>query len=92
MAGTAQVESLEYDACLRRLATVTIGRIAKCQGSVPIVCPLRSALISGHILFTVPPGSRLWKAVANQLIAFQADGTSNDETRTWSVLVHGVCS
>lgn len=91
MSNVARIESLDHDECVRRLATVTTGRIVTCQRALPVVQPVRFALVSGHVAFSLPPGSPLWKAATGQVIAFQADDAAGDHDPSWSVLVQGVC-
>jgi nitroimidazol reductase NimA-like FMN-containing flavoprotein (pyridoxamine 5'-phosphate oxidase superfamily) len=87
----ANVQALGRDECLRRLATVTTGRLATSADALPVVHPIQFALVPGHIVFTLPPGSPLWRATAGRVIAFQADNSAAQGRATWSVLVQGVC-
>ena len=91
MSRVAHIDSLDHDDCLRRLATVTAGRIVACQYALPVVHPIRFVLTSGSVVFSLPPGSPLWKATSDHVVAFQADNTADHSDTTWSVLVVGIC-
>lgn len=89
--GVANLQALDHDECLRRLATVATGRIATCADALPVVHPIQFALVPGYIVFSLPPGSPLWRSTAERVIAFQADNSVAHGRATWSVLVQGIC-
>jgi nitroimidazol reductase NimA-like FMN-containing flavoprotein (pyridoxamine 5'-phosphate oxidase superfamily) len=91
MASPAHAEPLDHDQCLRRVATVTVGRIAVSIGALPVVHPIRFVLVSGCIVFSLPPASPFWRATADRVIGFEADNAQDGLDDVWSVMAQGIC-
>ncbi|GAA2744126.1 pyridoxamine 5'-phosphate oxidase family protein [Kitasatospora cinereorecta] len=90
---TSDTTPLEEWHCLRLLAKSSIGRVVYTVGALPAVLPVRYRLDDdGSVLFRTAAGSEFLRAVADALVAFQADevndvgGTSGSG---WSVTVLG---
>lgn len=75
--------------CLRRLASVSVGRIAYTKRALPAVEPVRFAVEGNEIVIRTDTGSTLSATIPDTIVAFQADHL-DDETRTgWTVTVVG---
>lgn len=92
MRGVAHTDALGAQECLSHLATVTTGRVAGSMGALPVVFPVRFVLVGGSLVFSLPPGSPMWAAAHDHVIAFEADGGIDSEDQGWAVQVQGVCS
>lgn len=91
MRGVARVEPLDLEDCLACLATTATGRIAASQAALPIVFPIRFAILSGGVVFSLPPGSPRWSAIDDHVVAFEADSEADSSDGCWSVQIQGVC-
>lgn len=91
MRGVARIEPLGREDCLACLATTATGRIAASQAALPVVFPVRFAVLSGAVVFSLPPGSPRWSAIDDHVVAFEADSGTDGSDRCWSVQVQGVC-
>jgi nitroimidazol reductase NimA-like FMN-containing flavoprotein (pyridoxamine 5'-phosphate oxidase superfamily) len=82
---------LDAAACLALLAQGTVGRVAVSIAALPMVRTVRYALAGDRVVFRVDPDSRLHAAVADLVIAFNADHCDDVERCGWSVVVQGRC-
>jgi len=84
------LEVLTRPECLRLLSTVRIGRLGISIGALPVILPVRFALLDDTIAFRCAPGSKLDSAVAGAVVAFEADHIDQAAEGGWSVLAQGV--
>ena len=67
------LEVLGRDACLRLLATATLGRVGVSSGALPSVLPVNFRFDGRQILIRTGVGTKLDAAVANAVVAFEVD-------------------
>ncbi|HET6874929.1 MAG TPA: pyridoxamine 5'-phosphate oxidase family protein [Acidimicrobiales bacterium] len=91
MRGVARIESLGRDECLACLASTATGRIAATQMALPVVFPIRFSMVAGSVVFSLPPGSPMWAATEDHVVAFEADSGTDNSDCCWTVQVQGVC-
>ena len=80
---------LGRDDCMRLLGSVAIGRIVFTARALPAVAPVNYAVVDGEIIVRTGTGSKLDAAVANSVVAFEADQIDVDRRDGWSVVVVG---
>ena len=80
---------LGRDDCMRLLGSVAIGRIVFTARALPAVAPVNYAMVDGEIVVRTGAGSKLDAAVANSVVAFEADQIDVDRREGWSVVVVG---
>ncbi len=91
MAAEPKLETLTEEECLALLSTVTIGPVGVTIDALPGVLPLEYVFDKGVVVFRTAPGTKLHRATANAVVAFEADDHSSAHHRFgWSVLVRGV--
>jgi nitroimidazol reductase NimA-like FMN-containing flavoprotein (pyridoxamine 5'-phosphate oxidase superfamily) len=83
------LEILSHDDCLRLLASVKIGRVAMATDTMPIVLPVTFALDGTRVVFCSTPGTKLYVALNNAVVAFEADDVDPDLRFGWSVCLTG---
>jgi uncharacterized protein len=84
------LEVLGRDACLRLLATATLGRVGISSGALPSVLPANFRFDGRQILIRTGVGTKLDAAVDNAVVAFEVDEIDPVEHTGWSVMVTGV--
>jgi nitroimidazol reductase NimA-like FMN-containing flavoprotein (pyridoxamine 5'-phosphate oxidase superfamily) len=84
------LEVLGRDACLRLLATATLGRVGISSGALPSVLPVNFRFDGRQILIRTGVGTKLDAAVDNAVVAFEVDEIDPVEHTGWSVMVTGV--
>jgi nitroimidazol reductase NimA-like FMN-containing flavoprotein (pyridoxamine 5'-phosphate oxidase superfamily) len=82
---------LDATACLTLLAQGSVGRVAISIAALPMIRTVRYALAEDRVVFRVDPDSRLRAAVADVVIAFNADHCDDHQRCGWSVVVQGRC-
>jgi nitroimidazol reductase NimA-like FMN-containing flavoprotein (pyridoxamine 5'-phosphate oxidase superfamily) len=82
---------LDAAACLALLAEGSVGRVAVSIAALPTIRTVRYALAGDRVVFRVDPDSRLRAAVADVVIAFNADHCDDRKRCGWSVVVQGRC-
>ena len=75
--------------CMRLLERGGVGRIAVPGESVPTMRPVNFALQDGRIVMRTPHGALWAAAVAGVGASFEIDEISNEDHRTWNVIVTG---
>lgn len=83
------LERLTREECFRLLASVPIGRVGLSISALPVVLPVRFALLDDDIVFRTATGTRLYEASLEAVLAFEADQHDPDGAGGWSVLVQG---
>ena len=81
---------LDREACLRHLATATIGRVALTSQALPTVLPVNFRLTDAGVVFSTGRGSKLEAATRGTVVAFEADDIDRTTHTGWSVVVTGV--
>ena len=83
------LEVLPREECLSLLRRATIGRVAVSIGALPAVLPVNFTVIGDDIVFRTNPGAKLDAALADNVVAFEADDIDPIYHTGWSVLVQG---
>jgi nitroimidazol reductase NimA-like FMN-containing flavoprotein (pyridoxamine 5'-phosphate oxidase superfamily) len=85
----AGLETLPFEACLRLLASVPVGRVGFYSDGELVVLPVNHALDGQDVVFRTAAGSKLSAAEGKNLVAFEADDYDQPTRSGWSVLVNG---
>jgi CBS domain-containing protein/nitroimidazol reductase NimA-like FMN-containing flavoprotein (pyridoxamine 5'-phosphate oxidase superfamily) len=83
---------LGFEECLRRLASVPVGRLAFLVAGSPVVLPVNHKLDGTSVVFRTTWGSKLQAAGAAADVAFEVDSYATAARTGWSVLVRGKAS
>jgi uncharacterized protein len=83
------LERLNREECFRLLGSVPIGRVGLSISALPVVLPVRFALLDDDVVFRTATGTRLYEAATEVVLAFEADQHESDGMSGWSVLVQG---
>ncbi|MFC3961555.1 pyridoxamine 5'-phosphate oxidase family protein [Nocardia jiangsuensis] len=89
MANTKHLDVLDSAQCLELLRTVRVGRLVFLEDSAPTVHPVNFRLHEDRVIIRVADGTKLRAALANEVVAFQADELDPDLRSGWSVTVVG---
>jgi hypothetical protein len=81
---------LGRDACLRLMASASLGRIGITVHALPVILPVNYRLIGDEIVFRTGAGTKLDAAAANEVVAFEVDEVDPIYHGGWSVAVTGV--
>jgi nitroimidazol reductase NimA-like FMN-containing flavoprotein (pyridoxamine 5'-phosphate oxidase superfamily) len=84
------LEVLPREECLSLLRRARIGRVAVSVDALPAVLPVNFTLIGEDIVFRTNPGAKMDAALANNVVAFEADDVDPVYQTGWSVLVQGM--
>jgi nitroimidazol reductase NimA-like FMN-containing flavoprotein (pyridoxamine 5'-phosphate oxidase superfamily) len=80
---------LDEEECRELLGTAVLGRIAFTERGVPAIQPVHFSLLGDNVVIPTRPGSKVAAAIANAVVAFEADHF-DPKTRTgWSVTTVG---
>jgi nitroimidazol reductase NimA-like FMN-containing flavoprotein (pyridoxamine 5'-phosphate oxidase superfamily) len=85
----AGLEILSLDDCLRRLASVPVGRVGFHADGEVVVLPVNHAVDGQDVVFRTARGSKLSAAGEHDLVAFEADDYDLRTRSGWSVVVSG---
>ena len=91
-APAAALRELSRARCLELLATAGLGRVGVSLRALPVILPVRYAVIGGRVVFRTAPGSKLTAATRRSVVAFEADRHDPCGAWGWSVLVQGVAA
>ncbi|WP_067793616.1 pyridoxamine 5'-phosphate oxidase family protein [Actinomadura formosensis] len=83
------LEILEDDECRALLSRAEIGRIVFTHHALPAVQPVNFVVDAGDIVIRTSRMSRLAKAAADTIVAFEIDEFDADARTGWSVVVVG---
>ncbi|CNG77688.1 pyridoxamine 5'-phosphate oxidase-like FMN-binding protein [Mycobacterium tuberculosis] len=83
------LEILDEDECRRLLERAEIGRIVFTHHALPAVQPVNFAVAGGDIVIRTSPASRLAKAAADTIVAFEIDEFDTAAETGWSVVAVG---
>jgi hypothetical protein len=89
---SAGLEILDREECLRLLASTQTGRIAISVKALPVILPVRFALVDHRIVIRTHVGSTLESATCGAVVAFETDGTEPAANAEWSVLATGIAT
>jgi nitroimidazol reductase NimA-like FMN-containing flavoprotein (pyridoxamine 5'-phosphate oxidase superfamily) len=79
-----------FSACLRLLATATLGRVGVSSGALPSVLPVNFRFDGRQILIRTGTGTKLDAALDNAVVAFEVDEIDPVAHASWSVMVTGI--
>lgn len=85
----SRFEELEFDECIRRLASHRVGRLAVMVGHYPQVFPLNYELDDDIVVFRTHLGTKLL-AARHANVSFQVDSIDEVTHSGWSVLIQGM--
>jgi nitroimidazol reductase NimA-like FMN-containing flavoprotein (pyridoxamine 5'-phosphate oxidase superfamily) len=81
---------LQWQECLRLLATAPVGRVVHTRHALPAVLPVNFCLDDdGAVLLRTSAASELARAVDGAVVAFEADDVDAAAQSGWSVVVIG---
>ncbi len=83
---------IDPDDCIALLATTDLGRVGLTIDALPAIRPIRYAIQGNHLVFRAARPSRLQRAAAGQIVAFQADHGGAESGVGWTVHVLGQCN
>ena len=81
---------LTLDECVRYLRATLVGRIAFLHEGEPVIFPVNYAVDGLDVVFRSTWGSKLEHAQHAGTVAFEVDGSDDEQRLGWSVLVNGV--
>ena len=84
------LDVLSREECLNLLRRARIGRVAVSVDALPAVLPVNFTLVGEDVVFRTNPGAKLDAALANNVVAFEADDVDPIYQTGWSVLVQGM--
>lgn len=85
----AGLETLPFDACLRLLASVPVGRVGFAMEGEIVILPVNHVVDGQDVVFRTAAGSKLSAAEGQDHVAFEADSYDPEDRTGWSVLVTG---
>lgn len=85
----AGLETLGFDACLRLLASVPVGRVGFYADGELVVLPVNHVVERQDVVFRTARGSKLSAAEGQNLVVFEADDYDQQTQSGWSVVVNG---
>lgn len=89
--GSHRLRTLSRDECVARLLNSPIGRLGISSAAVPLVVPVHFTLDGETVVVATTPGTRLFAATRNRIVAFEADGY-DPEGGVWNVIVVGTAT
>ena len=90
IAAVSAMATLSREECLTQLSTVSVGRLGVSIDALPAVLPVNFAVAGGNVIIRTVTGTKLDAAVAQAVVAFEADDYAPDGSWGWSVLVRGI--
>jgi uncharacterized protein len=81
------VTVLSEDESWERLASVALGRLVTNFAGEPEIFPVNFVVQDRTVLFRTAEGTKLFSAVGNRTVVFEAD--DHNATEGWSVIVRG---
>jgi len=89
---SATLEVLSTTECLDLLRQQPIGRIGISIDALPVIFPVRYAVVGNGIMFRTNAGTKLAAATNKAVVAFEVDSYEEDGQTGWSVVVQGIAS
>ncbi len=84
------LEVMSREDCLPGLATVPVARIGLSMNALPVVLPINFVIDGDELVIRTAEGSKLDAALAQAVVAIEADHFDQMGHVGWSVLVRGV--
>ena len=78
--------------CMRRLASVSVGRVALSHRALPAILPVHFHLADDGIVLQTRTGTTLHRSTDSTVVAFEAEGPAGAADPEWSVVVHGLAT
>jgi nitroimidazol reductase NimA-like FMN-containing flavoprotein (pyridoxamine 5'-phosphate oxidase superfamily) len=88
-AAGSSIVDLSREESLRLLASAPVGRIVFTRGALPAVLPANFVLDGNEVVISLSEDSALLSAVAESIVAFEADEIDALKHEAWSVVVTG---
>ena len=85
----AGLEVLTFEACLRKLASVPVGRVGFLSAGEVEILPVNHVLDGQAVVFRTAEGAKLANAGTGYPVTFEADSYNAVAEAGWSVVVHG---
>ena len=85
----AGLEILPFDACLRLLASVSVGRVGFFADGEMVILPVNHVVDGQDPVFRTACGSKFFAAEGQNLVTFEADEYDEQTRVGWSVVVTG---
>ncbi|MGO9784222.1 MAG: pyridoxamine 5'-phosphate oxidase family protein [Streptosporangiaceae bacterium] len=85
----AGLETLDFDTCLRLLASVPVGRVGFVADGEVQILPVNHVVDGQDVVFRTAHGSKLSAAEGYSPITFEADEYDKHAHSGWSVVVTG---
>lgn len=85
----SDVEELSASACWSLLRTTSVGRLAIMVEDHPDIFPVNFAVDHGTIVFRSRTGTKVFAALADSPLAWEADGYDRETGKAWSVVIKG---
>lgn len=89
MLDRAGLEIVVPDQCWALLRRTQVGRVAVCDGGVPMILPVNFVVRDRSVVFRTGEGTKLDAAIAHAHVAFEAEGIHTIFEVGWSVVVVG---
>lgn len=86
---THRITQLDPVECLALLATVEVGRVVFTDRALPAILPVAFVVDGAGVALRTARGSRLARAAAGAVLAFEADEVHPATGDGWSVVVTG---
>ena len=84
-----RLEILSKSDCLRRLSSVSLGRLVYTYGGLPAVRLVNFVLDDDTIVFSTGPGDKLRAAERGDVVAFEGDEVDLERPVGWTVTAIG---
>jgi nitroimidazol reductase NimA-like FMN-containing flavoprotein (pyridoxamine 5'-phosphate oxidase superfamily) len=88
-ADDAPVTVLSEDECWSLLSSMSLGRLVTVLGGEPEIFPVNFVTQRRTLLFRTAQGTKLYSAVMDNSVAFEADYHDPPLTYGWSVIIKG---
>jgi nitroimidazol reductase NimA-like FMN-containing flavoprotein (pyridoxamine 5'-phosphate oxidase superfamily) len=86
------LQVLGREECFGLLGNAVIGRLGLSSGALPVVLPVNFLVDGDRVLIRTSPGTKLDRALAGAVVAFEVDDFDPLSHTGWSVLVTGVAN
>lgn len=87
--GRYEVQAMDHEACVERLRSTDIGRVAAVVEDHPVMSPVVYAMADDLIVFRITRGKMLDTALRGGPVAFEVDDIDLEVGAGWSVVVTG---
>lgn len=84
------LEVLSREECIQLLSSTSVARVGVTVDALPVIVPVNFIVAGDHVLLRSAAGTKLTAALANSVIALEADSVDGVSHAGWSVLVQGM--